>query len=163
VAAPTTVYWPALMTDFEGGDPVFVMRTPSFAVRAPRTGTSGFVNEITRAVWAVNPNVPLASVRTLEELYAGSMARTSFTLALLLGVAGIYGVIAYAGSQRTREIGIRMALGAQKEDVRGMFVRHGLRLAGVGVACGLAAALVLARLMSSLLFDVNPLDPVTYA
>jgi predicted permease len=169
--APATVYWPALMTGFEGGDP-FVMRTPSFVVRTARAGTSGLVTEINRAVWAVNPDVPVASVRTLQEIYAGSLARTSFTLvmlgiagamALLLGVAGIYGVIAYAVTQRTREIGIRMALGAQQEEVRRMFVGHGLRLAAIGVGCGLVAALALARLMSSLLYNVNPLDPVTYA
>ena len=99
------------------------------------------------------------------------MARTSFTLimlgvagsmALLLGVVGIYGVIAYSVSQRTREIGIRMALGAQQPAVTGMFVRQGLRLTGVGVGCGLVAAVLVMRLMSSLLFNVNPVDPVTY-
>jgi ABC-type antimicrobial peptide transport system permease subunit len=83
-------------------------------------------------------------------------------MALLLGVVGIYGVIAYSVSQRTREIGIRMALGAQQPTVTGMFVRHGLVLTGVGVACGLIAAVLLMRLMSSLLFNVNPVDPVTY-
>jgi ABC-type antimicrobial peptide transport system permease subunit len=99
------------------------------------------------------------------------MARTSFTLvmlaiagamALLLGVAGIYGVISYSVSQRTREIGIRIALGARNEEVTRMFVGHGLRLAGIGIACGLAAALALTRLMSSLLFGVSAIDPLTY-
>ena len=100
------------------------------------------------------------------------MARTSFTLvmlaiagvmALVLGVVGIYGVIAYAVSQRTREIGIRMALGAQPAELRQMFVRHGLLLAGIGAAIGLAVAAALTRLMSSLLFGVTALDPLTYA
>src|SRR5260370_40419644 len=99
------------------------------------------------------------------------MARTSLTLimlgvagtmALLLGVVGIYGVIAYAVSQRTREIGIRTALGAQQPTVTGMFVRHGVLLTGIGVACGLGAAVLLMRLMSSLQFNVNGGDPVTY-
>jgi len=99
------------------------------------------------------------------------MARTSFTLvmltiaagmALLLGVVGIYGVISYSVSQRTREIGIRMALGAQQQTVRQMFVRHGLLLAGIGLACGVVAASGLTRLMSTLLFEVSPLEPVTY-
>jgi ABC-type antimicrobial peptide transport system permease subunit len=99
------------------------------------------------------------------------MARTSFTLvmlgvagsmALLLGIVGIYGVIAYSVSQRTREIGIRMALGAQQQTLTAMFVRHGLRLAGIGIACGIAAAFAVMRLMSSLLFLVSPLDPITY-
>ena len=99
------------------------------------------------------------------------MARTSFTLvmlaiagamALLLGVAGIYGVISYSVSQRTREIGIRMALGAQRQEVTRMFVRYGLGLAGIGIACGLVAAIGLTRLMASLLYEVNPVDPFTY-
>jgi ABC-type antimicrobial peptide transport system permease subunit len=100
------------------------------------------------------------------------MARTSFTLvmlavagamALLLGVVGIYGVISYSVTQRTREIGIRMALGAQRQTIVGMFVRDGLVLAGIGIACGLAAAFAAMRLMGSLLFGVSSYDPVTYA
>jgi putative ABC transport system permease protein len=83
-------------------------------------------------------------------------------MALLLGTVGIYGVIAYSVSQRTREIGIRMALGAQQQTLTGMFVRHGLLLAGVGVACGLGTAVIVMRLMASLLFGVSPMDPVTY-
>ena len=109
--------------------------------------------------------------RTLDEIYSRSMARTSFTLvllaiagamALLLGIVGIYGVISYSVSQRTREIGIRMALGARQEELTGMFVRHGLVLAAVGVAFGLAGAAAMTRLMSSLLFNVNAIDPATY-
>ena len=84
-------------------------------------------------------------------------------MALLLGVGGIYGVISYSVSQRTREIGIRIALGAQARSVTRMFVSHGLMLAGVGVAIGLTAAFAIMRLMSSLLFEVSPVDPVTYA
>jgi ABC-type antimicrobial peptide transport system permease subunit len=81
---------------------------------------------------------------------------------LLLGIVGIYGVIAYTVSQRTREIGIRMALGAQRSELTSLFVRQGLWLTGIGVACGLAAAFVTMRLMSSLLFNVSPVDPFTY-
>ena len=140
-------------------------------VHSRRTGSESLLNEVRKAVWSVNPSLPIASVRTVEEIFNRSMARTSFTLvmlaiaaamALLLGVVGIYGVISYSVSQRTREIGIRMALGAQQQQVRGMFVRHGLVLAGIGVALGLAAAAGLTRLMTSLLFEVSPLDPVTY-
>jgi ABC-type antimicrobial peptide transport system permease subunit len=99
------------------------------------------------------------------------MARTSFTLimlcvagsmALLLGIVGIYGVISYSVSQRTREIGIRMALGAQRQKLTAMFVRQGLWLTGIGVAIGLTSAFLTMRLMSSLLFNVSPLDPWTY-
>ena len=100
------------------------------------------------------------------------MARTSFTLvmlaiagsmALVLGIIGIYGVISYAVSQRTREIGIRLALGAEKSELRWMFVRSALVLTGVGVAIGLGAAAAAARLMTSLLFGVSPLDPLSFA
>jgi ABC-type antimicrobial peptide transport system permease subunit len=100
------------------------------------------------------------------------MARTSFTLvmlgiaggmALLLGVVGIYGVISYSVSQRRREIGIRMALGARRGEVNGMFVRHGMMLAAIGVAFGLGAAVGLTRLIKSLLFGVGAGDPSTYA
>jgi ABC-type antimicrobial peptide transport system permease subunit len=100
------------------------------------------------------------------------MARTSFTLvmlaiagsmALLLGLIGIYGVIAYAASQRTREIGIRLALGAKPADVRQMFVRYGMGLCATGITIGIGAAAVLTRVMRSLLFGVAPMDPVTFA
>jgi ABC-type antimicrobial peptide transport system permease subunit len=130
------------------------------------------MTEVQRAVWSINPDVPLANVSTLGEFYTKSMARTSFTLvmlcvagamALLLGIVGIYGVISYSVSQRTREIGIRMALGAQRPNLTAMFVRQGLQLTGIGIACGLVAAFLSMRLMSSILFNVSPVDPVTYA
>jgi ABC-type antimicrobial peptide transport system permease subunit len=130
------------------------------------------MNEIQQAVWSINPNLPLAAVQTLDEIQEDSMAQTSFAMvmlaiaagvALLLGVVGIYGVIAYIATQRTREIGIRVALGAQQGDVSRLFVRHGIMLLAVGIGLGLGAALGLTRLMSSLLFGVNAVDPVTYA
>jgi ABC-type antimicrobial peptide transport system permease subunit len=83
-------------------------------------------------------------------------------MALLLGVVGIYGVIAYSVSQQTREIGIRIALGAEQQKLTRMFVRHGLLLTGIGVTCGLIAAIVSMQLLSSLLFNVRPVDPITY-
>jgi predicted permease len=168
--APSIVFWPILMANFINEE-TFARRSMAYMIRSSRTGSNGLVNEIGQAVWSVNPNLPLANVRTLQEIYDASLARTSFTLvmlaiagamALLLGVAGIYGVISYSVSQRTREIGIRIALGAQNAEVTRMFVRHGLTLAAIGIACGLAAAFVLMRVMSSLLFDVSPIDPVTY-
>jgi predicted permease len=168
--APTIVYWPLLQQNFEGND-VQVMRSVAFAVRSSRAGSESLIKEIGQAVWSVNPNLPLSGVRTMEAVYEKSLARTSFTLvmlalaggmALLLGVVGIYGVISYSVSQRTREIGIRMALGARQEALTQMFLRHGLMLAGIGVVCGLAAAMALMRLMSSLLFEVNAVDPLTY-
>jgi predicted permease len=167
---PTCVYWPLLQARFESDD-ISVRRDVAFIIRTPRAGSEAFLKDAREAVWSVDANLPLANVHTFDYFYKKSMARTSFTLivlgvagsmALLLGVVGIYGVIAYSVSQRTREIGIRMALGAQQPTVTGMFVRHGLQLTGVGVACGLIAAVLLMRLMSSLLFNVNSVDPVTY-
>ena len=169
--APATVYWPLFMNHFETED-VMVRRGVAFAIRSPRVGAESFMKDVREAVWSINPNLPLADVHSLDYYYRRSMARTSFTLvmlavagsmALLLGVVGIYGVIAYSVSQRAREIGIRMALGAQEKILIGMFVRHGLVLTGIGVACGLTAAFIVMRLMSSLLFHVNPVDPLTYA
>jgi len=169
-AAPTSVYWPVMQDRFEG-EKEMLRRGVAFAIRSPRSGSQAFVKEIQQQVWSVNPDVPLADVSTLGELYTKSMARTSFTLvmlciagsmALLLGVIGIYGVISYSVSQRTREIGIRMALGAQRSALTSMFVRQGLLLAGIGAACGLIAAFAAMRLMASLLFHVSPMDPPTY-
>jgi ABC-type antimicrobial peptide transport system permease subunit len=149
-----------------------VDRSVTYVVRSERVGSPGFLRELEQAVWSVNPNLPLASVRTLDEIQAGSMAQTSFalvmltiaaTVALFLGTVGIYGVIAYVAMQRTREIGIRMALGAQTGDVRRLFLRHGLLLTGAGIVLGTAVALALTRVMSTLLYGVSPMDPVTYA
>jgi len=168
--SPTTVYWPALRRDL-WGDGVNSPRTVAYAIRSGRTGSQTFLKEIRQTIWSVNPNLPLFDVRTLDEIYTKSMARTSLTLvmlavaggmALLLGVVGIYGVISYSVSQRTREIGIRMALGARQRELTGMFVRHGLVLAMIGLAFGLVGAVAITRLMSSLLFEIKPVDPVTY-
>ena len=129
-------------------------------------------NELQKALWGVYSNLPLAKADTLEIFYNRSLARTSFTLlllaiaggmALLLGVVGIYGVISYSVTQRTREIGIRLALGAPIAQITTAFVRSGLILSAIGCGCGLAAALVLVPLMKSLLFSVTPSDPLTYA
>jgi len=169
--APKSVHWPLLVAHFEGND-VDVRRFVTYSIRSSRAGSASLLSEMRRAVWSVDPNLPLSDVRTMGELYRRSMARTSFTLvmlslaggmALLLGVVGLYGVIAYSVSQRRREIGIRLALGAQDREVTGMFVRYALLLTAVGVICGLAAAPVLTRLMSSLLFGVRSVDPATYA
>jgi predicted permease len=168
--ASTAVYWPLFQNNFDT-EKEMVRRGVSFVIRSPRAGSSAFMSEVQRAVWSIDPDLPLADPTTLGELYRKSMARTSFTLvmlcvagsmALLLGIVGIYGVIAYAVSQRTREIGIRMALGAQRNALTGLFVRQGLVLAGIGVVCGAAVAVLCVRLMRSLLFKVSPMDPWTY-
>jgi putative ABC transport system permease protein len=168
--APPVVYWPMLMKDFWTSK-VFVQRAMAYAIRTERAESPTLLKEIQQAVWGVNSSLPVASVRTLADIRADSMAQTSFALvmlgiaaavALLLGVVGIYGVISYVATQRTREIGIRMALGAAERDVRQLFLRHGVLLSAVGIATGLAAAAGLTRLMSALLFGVSSLDPATY-
>jgi len=168
--APTTIFWPVLMDRFEG-QKEYVARDVAFAIRTSRAGSESLMKDVREAVWSLNPNLPLSSVNTVDFLYKKSIARTSFTLimlgvagsmALLLGVVGIYGVIAYSVSQRTREIGIRMALGAQTQALTSMFVRHGLRLTAIGVVFGVIAAIAVMRLMSTLLFNVSPVDPATY-
>ena len=166
-----SVYWPVMMGSFEG-EKLRVNRDVAFTLRTSRAGTESLMKEVRQAVWSVDPNLPLAEVHTVDYFYRTSMARTSFTLlmlgvagamALLLGTVGIYGVIAYSVSQRTREIGIRMALGAQRPELTGMFVRHGLVLTGIGVACGLVAAFLSMRFLSTLLFGVKPVDLLTYS
>jgi putative ABC transport system permease protein len=152
--------------------PPSIRRALTLAIRSGRANTEGFLREVATAIHAVNPNLPLAHVRTLDDVYRRSMARTSFTLILLgiagtmalaLAVIGVYGVLAYAVGQQRREIGIRMALGAQPNQVTGLFLRRGILLACVGGIVGVAAAMGLSRWASSLLFGVTALDPATYA
>jgi len=169
------VYWPMLVEDFWSeirGVAPFVALTQFYAIRSPRVGTAGFLREVKEAVWSFLPDRPLTNVQNLETMLRGSTARTSFTLvmlgiaaavALLLATVGVYGVISYVVSQRTREIGVRIALGAGSSTVTGMVLRQGLLLAVIGVVLGLAAAYGLTRLMESLLFGVSALDPITYA
>ena len=165
-----TVYWPMTMKDYWDQE-TFVQRWMSYAIRTPRVRTAGFIQDVQQAVWSVNPNLPLARPRTLGAIYAESMAETSFALViiaiaggvtLLLGVVGLYGVIAYIVAQRRREVGIRMALGAGGGEVQRMFVRRGLQLAGLGVVVGLGGAFAVTRFLTSLLFGVSPFDPLTY-
>lgn len=165
---PEIVYWPPL----DQNRFVPALRTATFVIRSERAGTESFLKEIHAAVWAVNSNLPLASVHTMQEVFGKSVARTSFTLtmlgiagamALALGIIGIYGVMSYSVSQRQREIGIRLALGAKGGDVLQMVLRQGTKLALMGVAIGIVAALALTRLMTNLLFGVTAHDPVTFA
>jgi hypothetical protein len=171
-APPATAYWPSMMADFFNFQPLFVQRGVAFAVRSPLAGTPGLATEIERAVWSVNPDLPIASVRTMQDLYDRSLARTSFTLVMLvaaagaavvLGVVGLYGVLSYVVTTRRREIAIRFALGARSRDVQARVVRQGVVLAGLGVAIGLVAAAGVTRLMTSLLYEVQSVDPLTYA
>lgn len=168
--APPIAWWPTYQTHFEGQDDN-IRRSVVYAIRSPRAGSESLLKDVRQAIWSVDANLPLSDIRTEAYFYQKSMARTSFTLvmlalaasiALLLGVVGLYGVIAYSASQRRREIGIRIALGAQRSTITNMFVRQGLFLAGAGVLCGFILAVAATRLLRSLLFHVSPLDPLTY-
>jgi predicted permease len=170
--SPATVYWPSIMHDIYGPGSFDARRTVYFAMRSHRAGSQALINEMQQAVWSVNASLPVADISTMQDIYGDSMARTSFTLVMLaiagtmafaLGILGIYGVISYAVSQRTREIGIRMALGAKKSELAWMFVRSALVLTAIGTALGLVSATALMRLMRTLLFGISPLDPITFA
>jgi predicted permease len=167
---PPTAYWPMMVADvWEDG--LQVQRTMAYTLRLERGLTPALTEAVRRAVWAVNPNLPLADVNALDALVERSMARTSFTLvmlgiaaavALLLGAIGLYGVISYTVAQRTREFGVRMALGARRADVGRLVLRQATLLVGVGVGVGLVASLAATRLMAALLFGVAATDPVTF-
>jgi predicted permease len=168
--APSIVYFPAVMENGYG-NPLYAQRPVAYTIRTDRAGTQSFLADARAAVWSVNSNLPVFLVSTMKDLYGQSLAATSFTLvmlaiagtmALLLGIVGIYGVMSYAVLQRTREMGIRLALGAEPGQLKRIFVGNGLVLAGAGVVIGLAAAAGLTRLMKSLLFGISTLDPVIY-
>ena len=166
--APTTVYWPQVAIDtgqagWRRGTQTVVLRTsvePTSVMPAAR-----------QELWSMNAQLPIARVRTADDVVKEDTARSAFTMlllgiaavvALILGTVGIYGVISYVVSQRTREIGVRMALGAREQDVSLMVIKQGATMALVGVAVGLAGAFGLTRLMASLLYGVAPTDPVTF-
>jgi putative ABC transport system permease protein len=158
------VYLPAAQTD------VYPVRLASVAVRADGDPYA-LVPAIQKAVWSIDPDQPITGVRTLDEVLAASAAQRRFNMTLLasfaalavvLALIGVYGVIGYSVAQRTREIGIRVALGATRSDVVALVVRAGMGWSLIGVAGGFAGALGLSRLISGLLFGVTPSDPATF-
>jgi predicted permease len=174
-APPAMVYWPALSQGVFGAtdeSDLMIWRSMVFSVRSSRVGSAALSREVRDAAWAVNPNLPLGSMETMPDIMQAATARTSFTLvmvgiaamvALLLGTIGIYGVVAYTVTQRNREIGVRLALGAGEGAVAGMVLRQGMVLAGAGIALGLVCSLGITRLMGSLLYGVSATDPLTFA
>ena len=169
------VYYPVRRANPDGPDAAgeWVPRDFILAVKA-RAGIDplSLVKPVRDAVWSIDPKLPLAQVRTMEDVVERSMARVSFTMLLLaigavvalaLGAVGIYGVISYIVSQRTQEIGVRMALGAQPGEVSGMVLKEGMALALLGIAIGLAGSFAFTRFMRALLFEVSATDPATFA
>jgi putative ABC transport system permease protein len=132
----------------------------------------GLVDDVKKQVWSLDRQIPVSQIQTMDDLLAVSLAQQRFNmlllglfagLALILAAVGIYGLMSYAVSQRTHEFGVRLAVGAQRRDVLKLVVAEGAKLAFLGIAGGVAGALVLTRLMSSLLFEVTPTDPGTFA
>jgi predicted permease len=168
--APTEVYWPIMAASF-GGHQVFNVPDAFFIIRSARAGSESFVREVRRAVRSVDPNLPLVGMETMADIYKQSMAQTSLSLvvlavasgmALLLGAIGLYAVISYSVSQRTHDIGVRMALGAQKSDVLRLVMIQGMTLSLTGVVIGVVVALGVTRFLSNLLYGVKPTDPLTF-
>jgi len=149
----------------------FMSRGVYVFIRSARVGTPGFMNDVQQAIWSVNGSLPLGRFQTMGKDYRRSTAQTSLTLvllgitgaiALLLGLVGIYGVISYTVTERTRELGVRMALGARGGKLKRMLLGQVLRLVAIGVTLGLVGAAIVTRLMESLLFGVGALDAPTY-
>ncbi|MBL8229491.1 MAG: ABC transporter permease [Bryobacterales bacterium] len=166
--APKSVYWPLMM---RSGDRAELPRNVDFLIRSQRSGSEAFVQELRTALREIDPNIPLANIRTLESIYRKSLARTTLAVALLaiasavavlLALIGIYGAIAYSVSKQAREIGIRLALGSRPQAVVRIFLLKGVALSLAGVCLGLAVASAGTRLVQSLLFDVSAADPLTY-
>jgi ABC-type antimicrobial peptide transport system permease subunit len=159
------VYFPLVVS----GSPDWLVSSPAYVVKTPRAAT--IAPEIRALVKEVAPNAPMYRIFTMERLASDSMVQLSFTmltlgilsaLALILGAVGLYGVLSYVVAERTREIGVRMALGARSDQVRRMVVAQGARVVAAGVVVGVIAALYSTRILVSLLFGVARLDLVTF-
>ena len=168
--APLTVYWPTMLSNMFRPGPLNAWRTVTFVIRSDRTGTEAFLNQVRQAVWSANSNLPVASVRAMQDIYDRSLASTSFTLvmlaiagamALVLGIIGIYGVISYGVATEARD---RYPVGAGGTAKRTTTHVRAPRISAVGNrrGIGLVAAAGLMRMMRSLLFGISPLDPLTY-
>ena len=169
--ATAVAYWPMLKNSL-WGEGLEARWSMGYALRLNATPTPALYEAVQKAVWSVNPNLPLAGLQTLDRSVTESLARTTFTLimlvlaasvALILGGVGLYGVISYSVTQRTREFGVRMALGARAGDVGRMVLTDAAKLIAIGVTVGIAGGLAATRAMQSILFGVAPFDPLTFA
>jgi len=161
---------PAVYTPFSQSDEAWT-RFMTLAIRA-QDASPGLVEQVKKQIWSLDGQIPVGDVHAMDELIAVSLAQQRFNmlllgifaaLALILAAVGIYGAMAYAANQRTHEIGIRTALGAQRSDVLRLVMRDGAKIALFGIASGIVGALALTHLMASLLFEVKPTDPATFA
>jgi len=161
---------PAVYTPFSQNNEAW-RRFMTLAIRT-QDASPGLVEKVKKQIWSMDSQIPVSDVHAMDELIAVSLAQQRFNmlllglfaaLALILAAVGIYGAMAYTASKRTHEIGIRTALGAQRRDVLRLVMRGGARIALFGIATGIAGALALTRLMASLLFEVKPTDPATFA
>jgi putative ABC transport system permease protein len=161
---------PAVYSPFAQSDERW-KRFMTIAIRT-RDESAGLIEEVKKQVWSLDGQIPVSDVHAMDDLIAVSLAQQRFNmlllglfaaLALILAAVGIYGAIAYAVNQRRHEIGIRIALGARRSDVLRLVLGDGAKIALFGITFGIAGALVLTRLMASLLFEVKPTDPATFA
>ena len=161
---------PAVYAPFSQSDEAW-RRWMTLVIRTP-SSSSALVEEVKKQVWSLDGHLPVSDVQMMGDLMAESLAQQRFNmlllgliaaLALILAAVGIYGLISYSVNQRTHEIGIRMALGSRRGAVLCMVMGEGAQLAFFGIATGIAGALALTRVMKSLLFEVKPSDPVTFA
>ncbi len=161
---------PAVYAPFPQSDEAW-RRWMSLAIRSPGSPT-GLVEEVKKQVWSLDRQIPVSDILSMESLMAVSLAQDRFNilllglfaaLALTLAAVGIYGLMAYSVNQRIHEIGLRIAMGARSGDILHLVLVDGAKLAFLGIAIGVAAALALTRLMATLLFEVKPTDPPTFA
>jgi len=161
---------PAVYAPFAQSDEAW-RRWMTLAIRT--LGASArLIEDVKKQVWSVDSQIPVSEVHTMEDLMGVSLVQQRFNmlllglfaaLALILAAVGIYGIMPYRVAQRTHEIGIHIALGAQRQDVLRLIVGDGAKLAFLGIAIGIAGALVLTRAMTSLLFEVTPIDPTSFS
>jgi putative ABC transport system permease protein len=158
------IYLPYLQSGFLSASPTLIVRTASDPM--------SMADALRQQIWAVDKDAPVTGLATMDQIVSDAYAQPKFqavllgsfgALGMILAMIGIYGVLSYSVSQRTNEIGVRMTLGARRGDVLRMVIREGMALAGTGIIIGVFGALALTRVLRSMLFEVKPTDPATFA